>query len=159
MRTSVGATTGSWLPTQKAEAGSLGVERVVVPPPGTADKRLRFGPLKERGPCGHDVDRAEVAPVVEAADPAGRSAAGGRHVTAHTHLTRDMKPLGECPACDEYHRYVPDGAWYPAEPEPPPPASQGAGLAVALAVGLCLLVGAFAVWFTIWLIQILTTTP
>ncbi len=79
-------------------------------------------------------------------------------MTAHTHLTRDMKPLGECPACDEYHRYVPDDVWYPAEPEPPPTARQGPGLAVALVVGLCLLAGAFAVWFTVWLSQILTTT-
>ena len=79
-------------------------------------------------------------------------------MTAHSHQTRDMKPLGECPACDEYHHYVPDDAWYPAEPEPPPTASQTAGLAVALVIGLCLLAGAFAVWFAIWLTKILTST-
>ena len=79
-------------------------------------------------------------------------------MTAHTHLTRDMKPLGECPACDEYHRYVPDDVWYPAEPEPPPKAGQRAGLAVALVIGLCLVAGAFAAWFAVWLSQILTTT-
>ena len=78
-------------------------------------------------------------------------------MTAHTHLTRDMKPLGECPACDEYHRYVPDDVWYPAEPEPPT-AGQGAGLAIALVIGLCLVAGALAVWLAIWLTQILTTT-
>ena len=79
-------------------------------------------------------------------------------MTAHTHLTREMKALGECPACDEYHRYVPDEGWYPAEPEPPPTAGHAAGLAIALVIGLCLLAGAFTVWFTIWLSQILTTT-
>ena len=79
-------------------------------------------------------------------------------MTAHLHLTRDMKPLGECPACDEYHRYVPNDGWYAAKPEPLATAGQGAGLAIAVVIGLCLLAGAFAVWFVIWLNQILTTT-
>ena len=79
-------------------------------------------------------------------------------MTAHTHLTRDMKPLGECPACDEYHRYVPDDVWYPAEPDPQPTAGQGAGLAIAMIISLCLLAGAFTVWFVLWLSQILMTT-
>jgi len=27
---------------------------------------------------------------------------------AHNHLTRDIKPLGQCPACDKYHdRHIP----------------------------------------------------
>jgi len=91
-----------------------------------------------------------------AADPARRSGAGV--VTAHTHMTRDVKPLGECAACDEYHRYVPDDVWYPAEPEPSPTAGQVGGPVIALIIGLCLLAGAFAVWFTMWLSQILTAT-
>ena len=69
-----------------------------------------------------------------------------------------MKPLGECPACDEYHRYVPEDVSYSAEPERPATSGRGAGLAIALVIGLCLLAGAFAVWFAIWLTQILTST-
>jgi len=88
----------------------------------------------------------------------GRSSAGTCDVTAHMHLTRDMKPLGECPACDEYHRYIPDDVWYPAEPKRPATAGQDAGLAIALVIGFCLLAGVFVMWFVIWLGQILTTT-
>lgn len=25
-------------------------------------------------------------------------------MTQHNHITRDIKPKGECPSCDEYHR-------------------------------------------------------
>lgn len=83
---------------------------------------------------------------------------GGCDVTAHLHLTRDMRPLGECPACDEYHRYVPEDVWYPAELARPAKVGPGAGLAIVLVIGLCLLAGVFVVWFVLWLGQSLTAT-
>ena len=39
----------------------------------------------------------------------------------HNHITRDIKPQGECPACDRYHQQAEDIATGNVPPGPPNP--------------------------------------
>lgn len=39
---------------------------------------------------------------------AGFTAGARSEKVKHNHITRDIKPLGQCPGCDEYHdRHIP----------------------------------------------------
>lgn len=37
-----------------------------------------------------------------------RKAVTPENVEGHNHITRDIKPLGQCPACDRYHNRTPE---------------------------------------------------